>query len=444
MTTAAETPPGTDTGTDTAAAPPAKPLGSVLVKSVKIFQCPQCGGQIEIRAAGATMTAVCAHCGTVVDVTDGNFQIIQKAQSQAKETLLEIGMRGKLEGIVWEVIGYTLKSDKTGIYFWDEYLLFNPYHGFRFLVQMDGHWSFVKMIKKEITKLGFNCEVWLGSNRFRPFLQDQPIVQYVKGEFYWRVKKGDKSRTEDYICPPYMLSFEYNDGDTVVSMCEYIEPEDIAAAFSPKRSMPHKKGVGPNQPSPYHLGWLITTGAVAVGVAIFIHLSTVAASANRVVFSIAELHNPGDQTASYTSQPFDIPSVTNIEVRSYAPVDNQWAEYGFSLENEATGEAFDMRQAIEYYHGMDSDGAWSEGGQWSTEYFSNVTPGTYRVVYDVDSGFFVLGQPMNMQTTMTRGVAPGSNLFITLILLLLWPLIEWSRKASFESKRWSNSDFAPE
>ena len=417
---------------------------NAIVKSVRVFGCPQCGGQIALRAAGASMTAVCAHCGTVVDVTDGNLQIVQKAQAQMRPTLLEIGARGKLSGITWEVIGYTLKSDKTGVYYWEEYLLFNPYYGFRFLVQMDGHWSFVKMIKSEINKAGFNCEIWLGMHRFRPFLQDEPIVQYVKGEFYWRVKKGDRSKTEDYVCPPYMLSFEYNDGDEVISRCDYIEPDVVYDAFGPSQSMPRRTGVAPNQPNPYHLGWLLTTTVVAVAAAIFIHIATVASYSTLDVLKIAEIHNPGDQTQSFTSTPFEIPSQTNIRVTSYAPVDNQWAEYGFSLENDKTGEAFDMRQAIEYYHGYDSDGSWSEGGQWATDYFSAVPPGTYRVVYDVDTGFFSQGLPMEMHTTMTRGIAPLSNLVVTLLLLLIWPIIEVMRKSSFETKRWSTSDFAPE
>ena len=436
--------------TDATAAPP-PPLApspaavaNALVKSVKIFNCPQCGGQIQLRAAGASMTAVCAHCGTVVDVTDGNLQIVQKAQAQTRPTLLEIGMRGKFTNITWEVIGYTLKSDQTGVYFWDEYLLFNPYYGFRFLVQMDGHWSVVKMVKNEINKAGFNCEIWLGTHRFRPFLQDQPIVQYVKGEFYWRVKKGDRSKTEDYVCPPYMLSFEYNDGDEVISRCDYVEPKEIAAAFQITQRMPSRTGVAPNQPNPYHLGWLLTTTAVAVAAALFIHVSTVAAYSTADVLKIAESHAPGDQTLSFTSTPFDIPAQTDIRVTSYAPVDNQWAEYGFSLENEQTGDAFDMRQAIEYYHGYDSDGSWSEGGQWATDYFSGVPAGTYRVVYDVDSGLFAQGQRMDMNVTMTRGVAPLSNLVATLVLLLIWPAFEMMRKSSFETKRWSTSDFAPE
>lgn len=425
--------------------PTEKPVSAgPRVKSIQVFKCPACGGQISLRAAGISLSAVCAHCGTVVDVSDPELIILQRASMQNKATFLEIGQRGQLAGVVWEVIGYVLKSDKTGVYYWDEYLLFNPYHGFRFIVQMDGHWSFVRVIKKEFEDKPFNSVIWLGMSRFRPFLQDQPIVQYVKGEFYWRIKKGDRAATSDYVCPPHMLSFEFGEGEMTASMCDYIEPWEIAAAFSLTKPMPPKKGVAPNQPNPVQTGALFTFTAIAFGIAFFIHTATAAISPAKEIFTIAETHVPGDQSLSFTSPPIEIAAQTNIEVRSYAPVDNQWTEIGLSLENEATGEAFDLRQPIEYYHGVDVDGSWSEGGQIQEDFFSGVPAGTYRLVYDVDSGAYALGQPMDIRMTLRRGVTPWSNFILTLIFLVIWPGIAWSRKGAFESKRWMNSDFSGE
>lgn len=423
---------------------PAEPGGKPRAKSIRTFKCPNCGGEISIRAAGVSLSAVCAHCGTVVDIADENLVILQRANEQTKQTFLEIGMRGHLAGVVWEVIGYVLKSDKTGVYFWEEYLLFNPYNGFRFLVHMDGHWSFVRVIKKEFDKTSFNTTVWMGMSRFRPFLQDQPIVQYVKGEFYWRIKKGDRARTEDYVCPPQMLSFEYGDGEITASLCDYTEPREIAAAFSLTKPMPPRKGVAPNQPNPVKTGWLFVATAAALGAAIFIHTTTAAMSPAKEILTIAETHVQGDRALSFTSPPIEIPAQTNIHVRSYAPVNNQWVEISMSLVNESNGKAFNMRQPIEYYYGTDIDGRWSEGGQVQEDFFSGVPAGTYRLVYEVDSGAYAMGQPMDIRMTLRRGVTPWSNLILTLLAILIWPGIAWSRKGAFESKRWMNSDFAPE
>ena len=75
-------------------------------------------------------------------MTNENYGIVAKANERIRATLLEIGTRGRLQGIDWEVVGYMEKTDGSGAYSWEEYLLYNPYHGFRFLVQASGHWNF--------------------------------------------------------------------------------------------------------------------------------------------------------------------------------------------------------------------------------------------------------------------------------------------------------------
>jgi hypothetical protein len=419
------------------------PPGAVQrAKSVRIFNCPACGGQISLKAAGATMTAVCAHCGAVVDVTNDNLSVIQKAHAATMPTTLEIGARGKLAGVTWEVIGYTLKADRTGVYFWDEYLLFNPYHGFRFLVQQDGHWNYVKVIKNDIERSKyFKSPIWFDGRKYQPFLQDDPSVQYVKGEFYWRIKKGDKAHTEDFVCPPYMLSYEIVDGDMTVSLCEYVHGSTIAGAFQLANPLPPVKGVAPNQVNPCRARPVMMVCLFACVAAVAIHLFTAAASPATVVYDTARTHVPGDQSQNFTSPPIDIPQQTNIEVKSWARVDNEWAELGLSLENEATGATHDMRQPIEYYHGYDSDGYWSEGGDFAHDYFSAVPKGSYRLVYDVDSGRLQKGFQVDIGIKLIRGVAPFSNLMITLLLLCVWPCFSLMRSSAFETKRWANSDF---
>ena len=43
------------------------------------------------------------------------------------------------------MIGFQQRSTQSGgeTYSWREYLLFNPYKGFRYLTEFDGHWNFV-------------------------------------------------------------------------------------------------------------------------------------------------------------------------------------------------------------------------------------------------------------------------------------------------------------
>lgn len=437
-------------------APPEKPAERVAV--MRKFTCPNCGGEIQIRASGHTLMAVCAHCSSVIDVSDERVKVIEEVNTRVMKTFLEIGQRGVFDGVIFEIIGYVQKSDRTKVYYWEEYLLFNPYHGFRFLVHMDGHWNFVRVVKRDVDKPGFVCNVYVDDNKYQPFLQDQPIVQYVKGEFYWRVKKGDKARTEDYVCPPYMLSLEHDDGETTVSLCEYREPEEIKAAFLLDKDMPPRKGAGPNQPSPVNFGAVMKVAAVAAVILIVFHALNLSAADRQKVMEIAAVHNAGDQSKTFTSAAFEVSRRSNVLIESYANVSNSWVELNVSLVNETTKEIFEVAQPIEYYFGRDSDGSWSEGGTTASDYMSSVPPGWYRMVYDLDADAFrprtgyklggpgnatppADGKPVNVSIRATRDVPSWGNFWMTLLVFLLCPLYTAMRASTFENQRWANSDF---
>lgn len=438
--------------------PPPAPRAAVMRK----FTCPNCGGEVAIRAAGHTLSAVCSHCGSVIDVSDERLKVIQEVSGKLKQrpTFLEIGQRGSFDGVTYEIVGYVQKSDRTKIYYWDEYLLFNPYHGFRFLVQMDGHWNFVTIVKRDIDKVGFVTTVWVGDLKFDPFLQDEPIVQYVKGEFYWRVKRGDKAKTEDYICPPYMLSIEGTGADTTVSMCEYKEPEEIRNAFALKVAMPNRTGVGPNQPSPVDFRAVLKVAVIAFLLLTMLHFINSAGAANEQLTFVSSSHVAGDQSKTFTSAPFQVTAQSNVLISSYATVSNSWVELYVSLVNQDTKEVFEVRQPIEYYFGSDSDGSWTEGSTRESDYMSGVTPGTYRLVYELEADAFTRGlggyklggatnpsyqptgeQGVGVTIRATRDVPSSGNYWFTLLFFLVCPVYSGCRSVGFETRRWENSDF---
>jgi hypothetical protein len=200
-------------------------------KSVRAFQCPGCGGPIELRAVGISVTAVCRQCSSVIDTANPDLRVIQTARQAAVSTDIEIGSRGELYGVLWEVIGYARKSVKGTIYGWDEYLLFNPWQGFRFLSQLDGHWTFFKRVNAAIDRIGRRNSLTYNDKTYSVFNKDYVIVDSVQGEFYWRVKAGDESYAADYIHPPYMLSSEETNDEVNISLGVYVEKAVLRKAF---------------------------------------------------------------------------------------------------------------------------------------------------------------------------------------------------------------------
>ncbi len=406
------------------------------------FKCPSCSGIVTVKAVGISVTATCSYCSSVIDVTNANFQVIKKANENIRKTLLEIGARGSLFGVQWEVIGYCEKND--GDYRWDEYLLYNPYHGFRFLVQNQGHWNFIKVLKTDIPVIGIMHEVRYLDHSYRLFVKGHASIAYVKGEFYWRVKKSDSVKYVDYIAPPFMLSVEENDEEITVSSGQYLEPGVVASAFGIK-NVPDKVGVACNQPAPAQgdLLYMWIVAAIFLVLAWTVHTGSWITSAKADVVSTTFQVDPAEQDDTITTPSFFIEKKSNVLIKSGASLDNDWLELRLSLVNELSNKEYSLVQAMEYYHGHDSDGYWSEGSPNSKTYMSSVPPGTYRLLIDVDAGAFAKHQPAKFSVKVTNDLPAPSNFWIIVFMIILYPACVAAHCFNFEQQRWYESDYAP-
>ncbi len=129
-------------------AAPAKP-------QVKALNCPQCGAAITLRSFQQAVTVVCESCHSILDAKDPNLTVLQqfKAATNELRPMIPLGTRGKLRGTDYEVIGFQRRSifSEGERYDWHEYLLFNPYKGFRYLSEYQGHWNDISVCKVEPT-----------------------------------------------------------------------------------------------------------------------------------------------------------------------------------------------------------------------------------------------------------------------------------------------------
>jgi hypothetical protein len=420
---------------------PAKPAGRP-----KTFKCPACAGTVTIRAVGITVNAVCSSCSSVIDVTNENYKIVYEANKRIKETPLEIGIRGQFQGTTWEVVGYTEKVDGSGLYSWDEYLLYNPYYGFRFLVQDSGHWNLVKVLRQDVFGAGVTDEVWLDDQKFSVFLKGEAIVKYVKGEFYWRARRGERTFVADYIAPPYMLSVERNGQEINVSLGEYMTRNEVADAFKIDPDiLPKKRGVFANQPAPYQgrFGKIWLVAAFAVVLAVTVQVLASSASDNAQVYLAQASISPYQKGQTLSTPSFNLPKDGNVFIRSSALVQNDWVELGLSLVNEKTNQEYAITQAIEYYYGYDGGESWSEGKQYAETFISKIPSGNYRLLVDADAGAFQNNLPANFLLDVKRDVPNWSNFWVTIWFLMAYPFFALLRRWRFESKRWSESDYAP-
>lgn len=113
----------------------------------KRFDCAGCGGPLVLRAEGVSESLVCPHCGAVLDARDPRHQVLARYRLKLAAPLkLPIGTRGTLRGETLEVVGCQQRAVRYYgvVYHWHEYLLWNPYKGYRWLIESNGHWTFMK------------------------------------------------------------------------------------------------------------------------------------------------------------------------------------------------------------------------------------------------------------------------------------------------------------
>jgi len=416
----------------------------------RTFHCTNCGASVTLRCPGATLSVVCDSCHSIIDATDPNYRVLVKYyKATASYTpLLDLGLRGELKGRTWEVIGFMVRSDCVSRYHWEEYLLFNPYYGYRWLTQDKGHWNFVTPIKQK-PQSGSSNNCYLDGKQFKLYNRGDAQVDYVVGEFYWRVMINSRVLMTDYIDPPRMLSSEKDDTEINWSLSEYITPAEIHAAFKPTKKLPYPVGVSATYPPKYKktddrikllfvLFWGIITCA---------QIYCAGTSLNDVAAQYNGTFVPNTKKADTTIPVFELKKdLANVFINVHANVSNSWFWIGGELVNDDTGVSYPIDTSVEYYYGTDSDGAWSEGGTTATAKIAQVPKGKYYINFDYESGDFKqLGGPtlQDFGVVVTRDVPTYDNYVWTFLGLLLGPLLSFAIMRKTEVARWENSDFSP-
>jgi len=423
--------------------PPAK----ATKPRVKSFHCINCGAAVTIRYPGVSLSVICSGCHSVIDATDENYRILTKyfKATGQYQPLLELGSRGKLRGHLWEVIGYMVRSDVSSGYPWEEYLLFNPYYGYRWLTQDKGHWNIVTTIKRK-PKRYLTSETELDGRKFKLYNTGRAQVDYVIGEFYWRVMLNTQVTMTDYLDAPQMLSMEKDDKEVIWSLSEYIEPEEVAKAFKPQTKFPRPDGVAATEPPKLKIRhnkimmlFMIFWGIITCGQ---IYYSGTAL--NETALDYTNNFVPNTKQADITTPVFTLKKdKANVAISFNAPVDNSWFWAGGELVNDDTGVSYPFEQDAEYYYGVDDGEAWSEGSGFTKTIIPAVPAGKYYVNMDIESGSFKTTNPRAFSVTIKRNVPNWDNYVWSMIFLSILPIISWCMMRQTEVARWANSDYSP-
>lgn len=416
---------------------------------VRAIACPNCGGSVELRGMGSSLHATCINCLSVLDVSHPAVQIVQTFNEKTRrfQPKIPLGTRGKIGGKLYEVNGYQTRAlyADGDEYTWDEYVLYNPLYGFRYLSEYQGHWNDIVSFPR-LPSPGTSA-VSVDGRTYKLFQTANTKTIFVMGEFPWRVQVGDSVAIEDFVDPPGSVTREGLAGEFTWSRSTYIDGKDIWAAFQLKGAPPTPVGVYSNQPNPSAstrglwgmLGIFSLLLFLAMSISFVFH-------SNRNVYQSKYYFTPGSGEPSFVTPIFDMPGgEKNVQVDIKTDLENDWAFFGFALINDETGTAYDFGKEVSFYHGSDSDGSWSEGERGDTVTIGGVPGGKYylRVEPEMEkaaSSPEFTGKRVNYQISVTRDVPVVWPYFLAWPFLLIPPLFAVIRRANFETKRWAEAD----
>jgi hypothetical protein len=405
------------------------------------LRCPQCGGPLELRAPERSKRVTCPSCGALLDCAQGRLAWLQALEPPppAVAPVLPLGSTGALGDNTYTVVGFVVRSvEEDGQRWpWQEYLLYEPLAGFRWLTCSGGHWSFVAGVPPgQVTTAGRTAS-WRG-RPYRLFQDGMARVDHVLGELYWEVKAGEEVQTADFVRPPEMLSKEWSEAEVNWSVGTYLSPKEVARAFGVDVPL-STEGVAPNQPGPHQgvyriWGWMLLA-TFAVGLVIM------GTRKRQSLFDHTFAFEPmASAQAAQTvfSDPFDVAGRRNLRVVLSAQLDGRrsWVYVDGDLIDEATGLVQSFSAPLE----PDEEG--SPRQYRSAEIYLPALPAG-RYTLRLEAQWENFAEPLSdLAVHLELGVPRPTHVLGALGLISIIPILVFFARAGFEKRRWENSSYS--
>jgi hypothetical protein len=440
---------------------------------VQRLACPVCGAPVAIVVPSEAERCGCAHCGALLDFHSGALALLEQLEPPAIRPLIALGSQGELHGLTRTVIGFLQRSltVEGDLYTFREYLLHSD-QGYSWLLEESHHWLHVTPVSTgDVRELGQSAR-YKGQS-YRAFARGRPSVDFVIGEFYWKVARGDQSETLDYIAPPRLLSVERTDNEVSWSEGEYVEPGQLVRAFGLSAALPRPVGVAPAQPNPHRRRATSLVFALLAALWLVIALAFEGFGSKQVLAKATlELPRREAGVASQAavlrgnvafSEPFEVrhgPTALTVDLRSN--VGNGWVLVDAALVPEPAvpepavpepgvperaSPVRELKLVSERYTGSADGEGWVEGDSATSGYFSRVPSGRYSLRFvgswqPNDNGWAAQATPPTTELEVSAGGrSPACGCGTLLLIALPWLLsrLSW---LSFEQRRRQNESLS--
>lgn len=366
---------------------------------VELFFCPKCR---------------CIHSKNKID-----YNKIAKNKKPPFEPIIPLYSKATIEDVQYTTISAVVKHEK-GFKFerWEEYTLISDAGVFVYLSHYNGHWTMLEEWD-EPKEFKPNVEKFIGDDgeNYDHFSTYAPVTINALGEFSEDIIDNKSKKVYEFINPPYIFSIEANGSDRMTYAGEYLPQKKLLKIFSGvDLALPPRQGVGNCQPffwgidPPRFLKLSIIFMIVTIPFFVILmppeNIQSLALMETNLTDSI--------RTREMVSPTFNVkgtlPQVLRLEL--YSSVENDWISADIDLVNETTGEEKSFFNDIEYYHGYDDEGSWSEGNPKRTSHLNSIEPGKYHIEASIS------GSGNNKPTIYRMEVYPDRPTGINYVVLV--------------------------
>ncbi|MER2999234.1 DUF4178 domain-containing protein [Pontibacter populi] len=421
------------------------------VPATALLNCAHCNNTVRLVTHAQAVNVGCLHCDSLLARQGNRWSRVKDQKSQVRVPTIPLGTKSLFKEIRYAVTGFIVYQETTAPYQWREYVLFSPIHGYAFLSEYDGHWTYFRFVADISLTRNNTHSLTYQEKDYKLFHKYSSQVVYAAGEFPWRLL-DNRSHYTEFVAPPYMLTLEKSQDEICWMQGEYVTPEEIQEAFGVAEYMPERIGVGAAEPfaTAFSYKKVMAAGGAAVGVLFLLQILFLIFIRPQVLtdqsFSVPIAPEQyGEVTLTALPGPtFTLSSLTgssNLELELYAPVDDEWFELGVTLINIKTNKAYDFEVGTEYYSGYEGGEYWTEGSQKNSVTLSAMQDGEYTLIVQPYRG--ALSKVDQFRLWVRRDVPLWSNLWILLLFIAAAPAVQWFRNQSFEKSRWMNSNYSP-
>jgi len=411
--------------------------------SGKNFSCTQCYSPISVKTFPYSQSCACNQCGSYYSYTH-NTGFKKNSNAATRETpCIMLGTTGEIDGIQYEVVGYTQKEERNNYRSkWREFTLYNKEWGFAFLSEYDGHWIYLKeTCNSPVMGNDNEKDILFKNNLFKIFNSYTCEVINARGEFPYNIFDNKESKYLEFIAPPKIWIREKDSNEGIRWFAgQHISSKEIAKKFD--AGVPYRIGIGAVQPGSIKLTNFYKAVFIGFLILLATYFVTTSGKQQKSLFTKNFSFSDSSNTVTFVTDKYLLDKRrSNLEISISAPVSNSWFELSATLVNATTGKEYTMEKGVEYYSGYSDGESWSEGSQRENAYFTRIPGGTYFLQLEGtrDGGGYRIPE---FSVEVIYDVPNIRNLWISIILFLLWPVGKYLHIRYVEAERWRISPYS--